>query len=113
MGSLKVVGDTARKPSTSVFMAFAAVLLGLGGLWWVRAAPPAAAAEDAAPLNRQVTVRLDDGRILTYRTGRSLISDPAPSPLNQRRYCRRSATQYPNMRVVGQDAPPAFLTRCG
>jgi hypothetical protein len=82
---------------TSVLTAIAVLLIGLGGIWWVRAAPPPAA---AAPINSVVAIRLDDGRVYTYQTG-------------QRHYCRRSATPYPNMRVVGQDAPPVFITRCG
>jgi hypothetical protein len=96
-----------RRLPTGVFVALAVVALVFGGVWWLRAAPPASAAENTTPLSRMVTVRLDDGRVLTFQRGRSVISEPS-----QRRYCRRSTTQYPNMRIVGQDAPPVFLTRC-
>ena len=117
MGSLKLVADTVRKVPTSVFLAVAVMLLALGGIWWLRTAPPAAATADSAPIDRLVTVRLDDGRVLTYQTGRPLISNPNPTslsdPANQRRYCRRSAAQYPNVRLAGPDMPPVFLTRCG
>jgi hypothetical protein len=115
LGSLVLVADTVRKVPTSLLIAVAVALLGLGGIWWVRGAPPATAARNSAPIDSVVTVRLDDGRLLTYQTGQT--SDQLPGRLfesaNPRRYCRRSAAEYPSMRVVGQDAPPIFLTRCG
>jgi hypothetical protein len=27
--------------------------------------------------------------------------------------CRHSPSQYPNVRILGPDAPTVFLTRCG
>jgi hypothetical protein len=92
---------------TSVLTAIAVLLIGLGGIWWVRSAPAPAAA--AVPINSLVTVRLDDGQVFTYRTAQPSLAGLG----SQRHYCRRSATPYPNMRVVGQDAPPVFITRCG
>jgi hypothetical protein len=109
VGSLGMVRDTVRRLPTGVFVGLAVVLLGLGGIWWTRTAP-AAATQTTPPIRRLVTVRLDDGRVLTYRTGRTSISDPT-NP--QRRHCRRTPTRYPDMRIVGQDAPPVYLTRCG
>ena len=112
MGSLKRVGDTARRVPTSVFVLVAVVLMALGGTWWVRAAPPSPSpfSEDAhSPMNSIVVLPLDDGRLITYESGRFVISDASP---DVRRACRRAPSQYPALRTVGQDAPPAFA-RCG
>jgi hypothetical protein len=56
-----------------------------------------------------VTVRLDDGRVLTYLRGRPTVSEPSAP----RRYCRRAPAQYPNVRMMAPARPPVFLTRCG
>jgi hypothetical protein len=104
------VGYTVRRLPTGVFVALAVLLLGFGAFWWTRAAPAASTTGTTAPISRQVTVRLDDGRVFTYQTGRISVSDRTNQ---QRRYCRRSPAQYPNMRILGPDTPPVFLTRCG
>jgi hypothetical protein len=99
------VADTVRRLPASVLTAVAVLLLGLGGIWWVRSAPPPPA---ATPANSVVAVRFDDGRVLTYQTGPPSLAD-----LGSQRHCQRSLTRYPTMRVVGQDAPPVFVTGCG
>jgi hypothetical protein len=66
-----------RELPTSVFIAIGILLLALGATWWTASEPaPPAAARPGAPAGTVVLLRFDDGRIVTYRTGGTLISEP-------------------------------------
>jgi hypothetical protein len=98
------VGDSPRRPPTSVFVVAALALLTLGATWWMgadssQAAPPARA-DLRAPVGSVIVLRLDDGRILTYESGRSVISERTAS----HRLCWPGLRPlYPSLRSVGQD----------
>jgi hypothetical protein len=98
------VSGSARGLPTIVFVVVALVLLGLGGVWWTAARPPAGIVSQApldsaqAPAGSIVVLRLDNGKILKYESGGSV---PATS---WHRRCRGGlAPLSPGLRSVGQD----------
>lgn len=101
------MGTGVRLPA-GVLIAFALMVLAAGVFWWARTAPAAPPAA-GAPLQQVVTVRLDDGRVLTYQRGRSFGTDPG-----HRRPCGRPSALFPDLRLAGPGiTPPIFLVRCG
>jgi len=98
------VSGSARGLPTIVFVVVAFVLLGLGGVWWTAARPPAGTVSRApvdsarTPAGSIVVLRLDNGKILKYESGGS-----TPATSWHRRCRNRLAPLTPGLRSVGQD----------
>jgi hypothetical protein len=97
------VGETPRRLPTGVFLVVAFALLTLGATWWLGAEPSQASPAGAdlrLPPASVIVLQLDDGRILTYDSGRSVISERV---VPRRRCWPESLAPYPSLRSVGQD----------
>lgn len=103
------MSGSARGLPTIVFVVVAFVLVGLGGVWWTAARPPAGTVRHTpadgvrVPPGTIVVLRLDNGKILKYE------SDGSAPATSWHRRCRDGlAPLAPGLRSVGQDN----LVRC-
>jgi hypothetical protein len=82
-----------RAPSvplpTSVFVGLALALLALGATWWHGTEPSPSPDDPHRPVGSVIVLRLDDGRLLTYESGRTVITED---------------TCVPHLRGVGREA---------
>ena len=107
------MNEPARHLPSGLFVLLAAALTLAGGGWWAHSAPATAAtvsASPSAPMSSVVKVRLDNGKVLTYDSGRSTISAESPAFTSLTGLmCRRP---YRNVRSVERGSD-SRLPRCG